>query len=170
MENIRDLIVDEIPHLRRYAFALLRDWDAADDLVQDCLTRAIDRIHLWRPGSNMRMWLFAIMHNQHVNAARRRANRPDSVALEPSHEDLQATVPGQAAHLEIQDTAAALQQLPDEQRQVVLMVALEGMSYAETAEILDVPEGTVMSRLNRGRQRLREILDNQGGQTLRRVK
>lgn len=170
MDDAHRLIVDQIPHLRRYASALLRDRDMADDLVQDCLTRAVDRLHLWTPGTNMRSWLFTILHNLHVNAARRRTRQPDSVGLEQSHEGLRATPPEQDAGLAVRDIDQALEQLAEDQRQAVLLVGLEELSYSDAAEVLDVPIGTLMSRLYRGRQRLREILEQDETPTLRRVK
>ncbi len=170
MDETQRLIVDQIPHLRRYARALLGDPDAADDLVQDSLTRAMTRLHLWRPGTNMRAWLFSILHNQHVNTARRRARRPDRVGLEPAHDGLHAVPPVQDAGPAIRDLARALAQISEDQRQVVLLVGLEGLAYAEAAEVLDVPLGTVMSRLNRGRQRLRELMEAAPAATVRRVK
>ncbi len=170
MDETRRLIVDQIPHLRRYACALLGDPDAADDLVQDSLTRAMDRLHLWRPGTNMRAWLFSILHNQHVNAARRRARRPDRVGLEPAHDGLHAAPPEQDAGPGLRDLGRALDQLSEDQRQAVLLVGLEGLAYAEAAEVLDVPLGTVMSRLNRGRQRLRELMGADAAPAIRRVK
>ncbi|MDH5749609.1 MAG: sigma-70 family RNA polymerase sigma factor [Rhodospirillales bacterium] len=170
MDDIHRLIVDQIPHLRRYARALLRNPDAADDLVQECLTRAMDRLHLWKPGSNMRAWLFSILHNQHVNAARRLNRRPDKADPERDHDALRPAPPEQGSRHEVRDLGRALEQLPEEQRQVVLLVGLEGLSYQETAEVLDVPSGTVMSRLNRGRQLLREIMEQNGTPNLRRVK
>ncbi len=170
MDETRRLIVDQIPQLRRYARALLGDPDAADDLVQDSLTRAMDRLHLWRPGTNMRAWLFSILHNQHVNEARRRARRPDRVGLEPAHDGLHATPPGQDSGPAIRDLGRALAELPEDQRQVVLLVGLEGLTYAEAAEVLDVPLGTVMSRLNRGRQRLRELIEADSAPAIRRIK
>ncbi len=170
MDDTRRLIVDQIPHLRRYARALLGNADLADDLVQDCLTRAMDRLHLWRPGSNMRTWLFSILHNQHVNAARRRARKPDSTGLEAAHENLHATQPTQGGAQTIRDLDRALGQLPEDQRQVILLVGLQGLGYAETADVLGVPAGTVMSRLDRGRKRLRELMENGGAPALRRVK
>lgn len=168
--SLQDLIIAEIPHLQRYALALLRDTEAADDLVQDCLARAMDRLYLWRPGSNMRHWLFAILHNLHVNERRRHAKRPDAVALAPGHENLYSTPPAQSAGLELRDIDSALAQLVEDQRQVLLLIGLEGLSYAEAADVLDIPEGTVMSRLNRGRQRLRELLEQPPPASLRRVK
>jgi RNA polymerase sigma-70 factor (ECF subfamily) len=170
VDETRRLIVDQIPHLRRYARALLGDPDAADDLVQDSLTRAMDRLHLWQPGTNMRAWLFSILHNQHVNAARRRARRPDRVGLEPAHDGLHATPPSQDAGPGLlRDLGRALAQLSEDQRQVVLLVGLEGLTYAEAAEVLDVPLGTVMSRLNRGRQRLRELMEPEPAPAIRRI-
>ena len=170
MDETRRLIVDQIPHLRRYARALLGDPDAADDLVQDSLTRAMDRLHLWRPETNMRAWLFAILHNQHVNAVRRRARRPDRVELEPAHDGLHAAPPEQDAGPGLRDLGRALAQLSEDQRQAVLLVGLEGLTYAEAAEVLDVPLGTVMSRLNRGRRRLRELMGADAAPAIRRVK
>ena len=117
MDETRRLIVDQIPHLRRYARALLGDPDAADDLVQDSLTRAMDRLHLWRPETNMRAWLSSILHNQHVNAVRRRARRPDRVDLEPAHDGLHAAPPEQDAGPGLRDLGRALAQLSEDQRQ-----------------------------------------------------
>jgi len=170
LDDVQRLIVDQIPHLRRYARALLRDSHMADDLVQDCLARAMDRLHLWAPGTNMRAWLFTILHNQHINAAKRRSRQPDRVGLEADVEALRHTPPEQGAALVARDINRALGQLPEDQRQVVLLIGLEDMAYADAAEVLDIPIGTVMSRLNRGRQRLREIMDSDETPTLRRVK
>jgi len=170
VDDINRLIVDQVPHLRRYARALLRDADSADDLVQDCLTRAMDRLHLWKPGSSIRAWLFSILHNQHVNSARRRAHRPDRIALDPDHAAAHATPPEQVSNHGLRDLGRALDQLPEDQRQVLLLVGLEGLAYAEASHVLDIPVGTVMSRLNRGRQRLREIMEQDEAPGLRRVK
>ncbi|MBI3451981.1 MAG: sigma-70 family RNA polymerase sigma factor [Rhodospirillales bacterium] len=167
-------IVAQIPHLRRYARALLRDRTMAEDLVQDCLERAWGRLHLWQAGSNLRTWLFTIMHNLHANAARAASRRPRHSSLD----DNALGVPVRASQedrLEIATLESALAALPDEQRQVVLLVGLEGMSYQETAAVIGAPIGTVMSRLHRGRERLRELLAGMsvagaGGPGLRRVK
>jgi RNA polymerase sigma-70 factor (ECF subfamily) len=163
------LIIEQVPYLRRFARALTRDRDAAEDLVQDCLARAIDRLHMWQPGSNMRSWLFAILHNQFVNAAKRRTNRPDNVALAPGHEALRPARPEQESRHAVRDIDRAVAALPQEQRDVVLLVGLEGLSYEEAADVLSVPVGTVMSRLSRGRKRLREILKQDGEPALRVV-
>lgn len=163
-----DLIAEHIPRLRRYARALVGDRTRADDLVQDCLTRAWERLHLWQPGSDLRAWLFTIMHNLHVNDIRRRRNQPDFVPLD---DDLDAPLPAtQEDGLALRDLQAALAQLPHEQRAVVLLVGLEEMSYERAAETLGIPVGTVMSRLARGRERLRGLLSGSAGPALRRVK
>lgn len=170
MQDTNNLIVEQIPHLRRYARALLRDAAAADDLVQDCLTRALSRIHLWTPGSDMRRWLFSILHNLFVNQARRGSIRPDNTPLS-GERDNHAAAPRQEHAVAVRDLERALAELPEEQRCTVLLVGLEGLTYAEVAEITDAPVGTVMSRLSRGRERLRELMDRNGGGTvLRRIK
>jgi RNA polymerase sigma-70 factor (ECF subfamily) len=144
------------------------DRDRADDLVQDCLERAWSRAHLWRQG-NIRGWLFTIMHNVSVNGHRRENRAPpltslDRPGLEPS------TRAAQEDHLSIAALRDAVGTLPREQQDVILLVGLEEFSYSESAEILGVPIGTVMSRLHRGRERLRQLLTSQGGPSLRRVK
>jgi RNA polymerase sigma-70 factor (ECF subfamily) len=167
-----DLFLDHlerwIPNLRRYARALTRDREQADDLVQDCLERALSRRHLWRAEGNTRAWLFTIMHNIHANDTRRNSNRPATVPIdaEAGHH---ARPPGQLPRLAGLEMAAALEALSDEQRQVVLLVALEGMSYGEVAETLGIAQGTVMSRLSRGRERLRQLME-EGPTGLRVVK
>jgi RNA polymerase sigma-70 factor (ECF subfamily) len=162
-------ILAQIPHLRRYARALLGDRARAEDLVQDCLERAWSRFHLWREGSNLRTWLFTIMHNLHANAARTASRRPQTVPMDESS----IVAPTRAAQedgLEVASIELALAALSEEQRQVILLVGLEEMSYQDAAAVLGVPIGTVMSRLHRGRERLRQLLTNQGGASLRRVK
>ena len=145
-----------IPRLRRYARALTGDRNAADDLVQDTLERAWSKFHLWRRGSDLRAWAFTIMHNVHVNQVRARAS---SLAVSLDEDNADAPVrPTQTDMLEVRDIDASLQRLPIEQREVLLLVALERMSYQETASTLGIPIGTVMSRLSRGRERLRHLL------------
>jgi RNA polymerase sigma-70 factor (ECF subfamily) len=146
-------VVTYIPNLRRYARALVGDRDAADDLVQDTLERAMLKFHLWRPG-NLRAWLFSIMHNVFVNQLKSRK-------LSPSAE-LDENFPGAASPewvTDVRDLERALASLAAEQREVVLMVSLEDMSYQEVSRALGVPIGTVMSRLSRGRERLRRFMD-----------
>lgn len=159
------------PALRRYARALLRDVDAADDLVQDTLERALSRLHLFRVGSNLRAWMFTILHNLHVNAARRAGRFVSSTGSDGERRERGEVAAEQQDALVARDLARALEMLPDDQRQVVLLVGLEEMSYREAAEVIGVPVGTVMSRLARGRERLRRLIDEGGGASgLRRVK
>ncbi len=161
-------ILAELPRLRRYARAMLGDRAAADDLVQDTLERAWSRVAQWRPGSDLRAWLFGIMHNLRVDQLRRGSLATHSLDEAAGEVPTRAT---QADRLEVMDIEAALRQLPDEQREVLLLVALEEMSYAEVAAALGIPAGTVMSRLSRGRERLRQIMEGrQSGANLRVVR
>jgi RNA polymerase sigma-70 factor, ECF subfamily len=146
-----------IPRLRRYARALTGNRDAADDLVQDTLERAWGRFHLWRRGTNLRAWLFTIMHNLFVNDSRTR-NRENQFAAEEDEASAVAASPAHEKSIELRELDAALRQLPEEQREVVLLVGLEQMSYREVARVTGVPLGTVMSRLFRGRERLRQLV------------
>jgi RNA polymerase sigma-70 factor, ECF subfamily len=154
-------IIELIPRLRRYARALTRNPDQADDLVQDCLERAWGRLHLWRRGSNMRAWLFTIMHNLHINTRRRLANRPDRAEM-PDWEIGGGVQPIQEQIAEFRSTVAALHRLPEDQKVVLLLVAMEGLTYREAAGVLNLPIGTVMSRLARGRERLRQMTEEGG--------
>ena len=146
----------EIPRLRRYARALTRDVVSADDLVQDCLTRALGKLHLWQEGSDLRAWLFTILHNQYVNHIRRAVREGAAVALNET-EPMLSRAPQQGKRLELRDLERAIAQLPEEQRSVILLVGLEGMRYEEVAAVLDVPVGTIRSRLSRGREALRRL-------------
>ena len=150
-----DLIVPYIPNLRRYARALVGDRDGADDLVQDTLERAVRKFHLWRPG-DLRAWLFSIMHNVFVNQLKARKVAPD-VELD---DNMAAPVPS-VGRTDIIDLQRALTCLAPEQREVVLLVALEDMSYADVSRALGIPMGTVMSRLSRGRERLRKAMNGE---------
>ncbi|ARJ65241.1 hypothetical protein WV31_06025 [Magnetospirillum sp. ME-1] len=168
MNALESQIEAEIPGLRRYARALSGNAAQADDLVQDCLERALARLALWRRDGNLRAWLFTILRNVWIDELRRRKTRPDSSAMDESC-DMMASAPGQMDRLAVRDLAAALAQLAPEQRETVLLVGLEGMSYAEVAAVTGVPMGTVMSRLKRGRDRLAQLMH--GGETaIRRVK
>jgi RNA polymerase sigma-70 factor (ECF subfamily) len=158
MADICSKIQDEIPRLRRYARALTRDINAADDLVQDCLTRALSKIHLWQEGTDLRAWLFTILHNQYVNHVRRAVREGQAVGLSDA-EPLLTSAPNQGKRLELRDLERAIAKLPEEQRSVLLLVGLEGMRYEEVAAVLDVPVGTVRSRLSRGRDTLRQLMD-----------
>jgi RNA polymerase sigma-70 factor, ECF subfamily len=153
-KNLHREIEMLIPRLTRYARLLTRDPVAAEDLVQDCLARALGKIHLWEPGTDLRAWLFAILHNQHIGHARREMRqRAHSRSL---HRNTEVTLaPPQAAQLEIRDLTRALAKLPEEQRSAILLVGLEGMGYDEAASVSKLPVGTVRSRVSRGRESLR---------------
>lgn len=147
--------IQHLPRLRRYARALTGDRSRADDLLQDTLERALIKFHLWRPGSDLRAWLFTIMHNVYINQL-----RAQSGGFAAAFDDEALQVPAQAAHtdlLELRDLQAMLLRLPEAQREVLLLVGLEQLTYAETAGVLGIPVGTVMSRLSRARERLRSL-------------
>lgn len=157
MVEICKKIEEEIPRLRRYARALTRDINAADDLVQDCLTRALSKVHLWQEGTDLRAWLFTILHNQYVNHVRRAVREGAAVGLSDS-EPMLTSAPNQGKRLELRDLERAIAKLPEEQRSVLLLVGLEGMRYEEVAAVLNVPVGTIRSRLSRGREMLRQLM------------
>jgi RNA polymerase sigma-70 factor (ECF subfamily) len=151
------LLESEIPRLRRYARALTREGSRADDLVQSSLLRAISKQHLWQAGTDLRAWLFTILHNLHVNEVRRGIREGMAVPVEEGASAL--TVDANAGtSLQLRDLDRALARMPDEQRQVILLVGLEGMRYEEVATILGIPIGTVRSRLSRGRETLRVLM------------
>lgn len=159
-------VAAHIPRLRRYARALVGDRYRADDLVQDTLERALNKFHLWRPGSDLRAWLFAIMHNVFVNQLR---SRGVQVTTEFDEQHLDVAAPPVSDRLELRDLEAALAQLSVDQRSVVLLIALEEMSYADVARTLGIPIGTVMSRLARGRERLRSLMSGEASPSGLRV-
>ena len=168
MSDHESPITQHIPRLRRYARALTGERSAADDLVQDTLERALSRFHLWRQGSDLRAWLFTIMHNLYVNQMRSRIRHPHETLDDSAAEELRAR---ETDWGELRDIEEALARLPAEQRAVLLLVGLEQFSYDEAARVLGIPIGTVMSRLSRGRERLRLILTgNAPAATLKVVK
>jgi len=157
MSEFGRLLESEIPRLRRYARALTRNPAKADDLVQSSLVRALEKQHLWQPGSNLRAWLFTIMHNQHVNEVRKLLRQG---SLQPVEEAEPVYVePVADASLQLRDLQRAINTLSYEQREVLLLVGLEGMRYEQVATILDIPVGTVRSRLSRARTTLRLLMD-----------
>jgi len=159
-------LIELIPRLRRYARALVGERAAADDLVQDTLERAWSKLHLYRRGNDLRAWLFTVMHNVHVN--RLRAARPTDPLEDEMPELAQRATQGDA--LVVRDLERALAALPVPQRQVLLLVALEDLSYEEAARVLEIPIGTVMSRLARAREKLRLLMQGKGGTKLQVVK
>jgi RNA polymerase sigma-70 factor (ECF subfamily) len=155
-------IAQELPCLRRYARALLRDPSEADDLVQDCVARALERIAQWREDDDPRRWLFAIMHNLFIDqgrARRRRTEMAQVTALSPGEA---FDPPRQLDRLVFADVMDALQELPEDRREALVLVGVEGLSYRDAASVLGVPVGTLMSRLGRGRAQLRALIGDNG--------
>ncbi len=159
-----NLIVPFIPNLRRYARALVGDREGADDLVQDTLERAVRKFHLWRPG-DLRAWLFSIMHNVFVNQLKARRI---SAEVDIDEASIAAPIPA-VTSIDVSDVERALSCLAPEQREVLLLVALEDMTYADVSRALGIPIGTVMSRLSRGRERLRRAMNGEPASASLRV-
>lgn len=152
--NEAERMVELIPRLRRYARALVGDRNAADDLVQDTLERAWAKLHLYRRGTDLRAWLFTVMHNVHVNKVR---SARATESLDDEMPEL-AQRAAQGDSLVVRDLDRSIALLPPEQRAVLLLVTLEDMSYEDVARTLGVPMGTVMSRLSRAREKLRAMM------------
>jgi RNA polymerase sigma-70 factor (ECF subfamily) len=144
----------QIPSLRRYARALTGAVDRADDLVQDCLERAIARFEQFRPGTDLRAWLFTILHNVHCDQGRRRLRRGPEIPLDDCDHQLRIA-PRQNQRLELRDFARAFRSLSTDHQRILLLAGVEGFSCEETARILGVAVGTVKSRLSRARENLR---------------
>lgn len=175
-DDTRWLIARELPRLRRYA-RVLRNDAGADDLVQDCVERALRKHNLWQRGTNMRAWLFRILYNLHLSSLRSAGRAPQTIPLEDLTSGL-GRAGAQIETVELRELAQAFRALPAEQRDVISLIALEGMRYDEAAEVLGIAMGTVRSRLSRGRSALREALAGrehlltagEGRPRLRRVK
>lgn len=148
-------IANCIPRLRRYARTLLAEGALADDLVQDTLERALNRLHRFERGRDMRAWLFSIMHNLYIDQLR----QPGLAARSLDEADYEIPCAGAQEPLQLRDLQTALCMLPVEQREVLLLVGVEEMNYGEVAATLAIPLGTVMSRLSRGRERLRWLME-----------
>jgi len=160
MDERRRAILEEVPRLRRYARALLRDSDRADDLVQDCLERALLRLDNWRTGESPRRWLFTIMHHIFVDQMRKGKRRGEASILPLESHEAMSVPAEQSEDAASRDVLQALQAINPERRAAILMVSVEGFSYAEASAILGVPAGTLMSRIARGRDDLRALLDD----------
>lgn len=154
MQDERDRLIACIPRLRRYARALIGDRTGADDLVQDTIERGWKKLSSWQRGSDMRAWLFGIMHNLHIDQVRRPV-----IVTDVLDDDTPLPAVVHTDSLEMRDLQSALAALPAEQREILLLVALEEMSYEEVAATLGLPVGTVMSRLSRARQKLRAQME-----------
>lgn len=178
MDDLKWAIAKEIPNLRRYARSLLRNADGADDLVQDCLERALRKRHLWQRTGSLRSWLFRIIFTLYLNGRSRRA-RAQRMEGSESIERTMTMPANQEAHAEAVEVLDALFLLDEDQRAAILLVAVEGMSYHDAADALGIPIGTLRSRLWRGREALRALRPERPGRSrmalrtngkLRRVK
>jgi RNA polymerase sigma-70 factor (ECF subfamily) len=155
MDTGNTQVLQHIPALRRYARALTSDTNRADDLVQDSLERALQRFHLYQNGTNLKAWLFTIMHNVYVNNVRKSCSEPNFVSydtLTTSHHNTSDI----DNDVTMRDLKCALTKLPNDQKNILLLVGLEGFGYKEVSHMLDIPLGTVMSRLHRAREKLRQ--------------
>ncbi len=169
MDTRKAAILAEIPRLRRYAQALLRDRDAADDLVQDCLERALSRLDNWQTSESPRRWLFTIMHHIFVDQLRKIKRRAEVVMLTLDDHEALSTPAVQAESVASREIIDALQAVSPDRRAALVMVGVEGFSYAEAANILGIPAGTLMSRIARGREELRGLLDDAARRRVIRV-
>ena len=167
MQDAIGLIEPNIPALRRYAYALLRDEGDADDLVQDCLELAVGRWGQRRAEGDVRTWLFSILHNLAVSRFRRIRRRGASIALDDAPPSALAAAPAQDDVVRHGELLRALARLSEDQRSVLLLVSVEDLTYAEAAGVLGVPVGTVMSRLSRARETLRKLMDGQASEASR---
>lgn len=173
MRDMMLLVEPMIPGLRRYARVLMRDTSDADDLVQDCLERTVSRWHQRRADGSLRGWMYAILHNLAMNRLKQRSCRGEHVPVDSAPERALAQEATQESAVHGHDIVLAVGRLPEDQKAVLLLISVEDMSYAEAASVLDIPIGTVMSRLSRARARLRDDMDGTGPAAtthLRRVK
>lgn len=162
MDSRRQALLAELPRLRRYARMLVGNTAQADDLLQDCLVRAVANLERWREGTNMRAWLFTIMRNVMFNDLRR-AKRSPFMDIGADVMDTMPIAADQESRLRVQDVDKAFARLGPDQREVFLLIAVEGLDYEEAAQVLDVPVGTVKSRLSRARSDLRGHLEDDHG-------
>lgn len=168
--DFRSQLAAELPHLRRFSRALVGDAALADDLVQDCIERALIKSHLYDPARPLRAWLFAVLRNLYISGLRRDRRSAVVKSVDELTGGEGAVPASQEERLSVALIAEALDRLPQQHREVIVVVALEEMSYRDAAEITGVPIGTVMSRLSRARGSLQRILEDRGHTVLRRVK
>ncbi len=157
--DISSILISHVPVLRRYARGLVHNKTDADDLVQDCLVRALSKMHLFQPGTNLKAWLLSIVHNIFLDGTRRAKRTREFATAVTAMDQGNVTRPNQFHRIEIMDIGKALAALPAAQRSTLLLIALQGLSYEETAKITGVPVGTVRSRLSRGRSALTVMMN-----------
>jgi RNA polymerase sigma-70 factor (ECF subfamily) len=156
-DELRASLLKAIPHLRAFAISLTGKVDQADDLVQEAIMRGLNKLDSFTPGTDLQAWLFTILRNHFYTSLRKRRREvedPDGVMA-----SMLSAPPEQHGHLDLDDLRVALGRLSVEQREVLLLIGAEGMSYEEAAAICEVNIGTIKSRMNRARTRLAELLD-----------
>ena len=168
--NFSKDLVAELPHLRRFARGLCGDASLADDLVQDCVERALKKSHLYDTTKPLRAWLYAVLRNIHVSNWRSTAKFQNAKNLDDLENGEGATRADQEDNFSTTLITEALDKLSAQQREVLVLISLEEVSYRDAAEIIGVPIGTIMSRLSRARAHLQNILEERGTPVLRRVK
>jgi RNA polymerase sigma-70 factor (ECF subfamily) len=168
--DFRAQLASELPYLRRFGRALAGDPALADDLVQDCVERALIKSHLYDPSRPLRAWLYAVLRNLFISGLRREGRSPVIKTVDDLVGNEGSVKASQEERMSVSLVAEALDRLPPQHREVIVLVGLEEMSYRDVAEIIGVPVGTVMSRLSRARSSLRQILEERGHTVLRRVK
>lgn len=168
--DFRTQLTLEVSPLRRFARALTGDPSLADDLVQDCVERALAKSHLYDPTRPLRAWLYAVLRNLYISGLRRTRRSSVVKTVDDLMDGEDAVPPEQEYALAAGSVTEALDRLSPQHREVIVLVALEELSYRDVAEILGVPVGTVMSRLSRAREHLRQLLEARGHSGLRRVK
>ena len=160
MDEFLSQLTKSIPALRRYAYALVRNSSTADDLVQDCLERGLRKRSQWKGEGSLNSWLYRILSNIQLNHYRASNHNPldksseitEKLAMAPQFQK----PANQLDRLYLQDLDKAIAELPDEQKQILLLITLEGLGYREVAKIMEIPSGTVMSRLSRARENIRK--------------
>ena len=157
-------LIDHLPALRAFALSLTREGAAADDLVQDTIVKAWTNMDKFQAGTNLRAWLFTILRNTFYSA--RRKTKREVSDSDGIHAARQATRPEHDGRLAMRDFRVAFAQLPDEQREALILVGASGFSYEEAAGMTGVAIGTVKSRANRGRRRLAELLHMENGEDM----
>ena len=164
-------LLEELPYLRRFARALAGDAALADDLVQDCVERALKKHHLYDASRPLRAWLYAILRNIHISQWRRQSQFGLMTGIDDLDDSATPSVPAlQEQNMSVALITTALDHLPAQQREILVMISLEELSYKEASEIIGVPIGTVMSRLSRARQTMQKLLEERGTTVLRVVK
>jgi RNA polymerase sigma-70 factor, ECF subfamily len=155
--DLRDSILQSIPSMRAFAISLTGNVDQADDLVQEAMVRGLGHIQQFQPGTNIEAWLFTILRNQFHTLHRKRWREVEDV--DGSYAARLKAYPDQQSHLDYEDLRTALSKLHPDQREALVLVGAQGMSYEEAAQVTGVAVGTIKSRVNRARSRLAELLD-----------